>query len=114
MYGMKDSVAYIQHNAPPLQICQCRQKRELDQLVEYEVKRTQIQAKAEAKLAKQEERAAAQLQQKEAKEKAWRDALREQELQRLAAEKEEEAAIKAEEKVGCLLFVYVDFPSTHC
>ena len=35
----------------------CRQKRELDQLVEYEVRRSQIQAKAEAKLAKQEERA---------------------------------------------------------
>ena len=72
----------------------CRQKRELDQLVEYEVKRAQIQAKAEAKLAKQEERAEEQRRAREEKEKAWRVALREQELKRLAAEREEEAANK--------------------
>jgi DNA-binding Xre family transcriptional regulator len=75
----------------------------LDKLVEYEVKRNQIQARAEAKLAKQEERAAEQLKRKEAKEKAWRDALREQELKRLAKEKEEEAKIKETEKVCTLL-----------
>jgi phage/plasmid primase-like uncharacterized protein len=73
----------------------CRQKRELDQLVEYEVKRAQIQAKAEAKLEKQEERAQAQREAREQKEAAWRAALRDQELKRLAAEKEEEAVNKA-------------------
>ena len=77
----------------------CRQARELDQLVDYEVKRAQIQSKAEAKLAQQEARAAEQRAQREEKEKAWREALREQELKRLAAEKEEEAAIKVAERV---------------
>jgi hypothetical protein len=76
-----------------------RQKRELDQLVQYEVKRAQIQSKAEAKLEKQEERAQAQVRLREEKEKAWREALREQELKRLAAEKEEEANVKVSERV---------------
>lgn len=87
----------------------CRQKRELDQLVEYEVKRAQIQGKAEAKLAKQEERAEAQRRAREEKEKAWRIALREQELKRLAAEREEEAANKrADQVIGRVLCVLVN------
>ena len=75
-----------------------RQQRELDQLVEYEVKRAQIHAKAEAKLAKQEARARERFAAKQEKEKAWREALRNQELKRLAAEKEEEEKVKVADK----------------
>lgn len=78
----------------------CRQQRELDQLVEYEVKRAQMQAKAEAKLTKQNERAQRLAQVKLEKEKAWRAALHTQELKRLANEKQEEEKTKRTDKAS--------------
>ena len=83
----------------------CRQQRELDQLVEYEVKRAQMQAKAEAKLAKQNERARKLAAAKVEKEKAWRAALRGQEINRLALEKEEEQKKKRADKARAWLIV---------
>eukprot|EP00892_Ulva_mutabilis_P002008 jgi/Ulvmu1/11808/UM080_0019.1 len=88
----------VERERKRLEVLRNRQQRELDQLVEYEVKRAQIHAKAEAKLAKQEARAKELFEAKQAKEKAWREALRNQELKRLAAEKEEEEKIKIADK----------------
>ena len=67
--------------------------------MEYEVKRAQMQAKAEAKLAKQNDRALRLAHVKLEKEKAWRAALRTQELKRLANEKEEEERTKKVDRV---------------
>jgi hypothetical protein len=91
----------------------CRQERELNQLVEYEVKRSRIQAKAEAKIALQEDRAKEQAEMKAEKEKQWRAALRAQEMKRLAVEKEEEAKLKLAEKVSFLLCSFNTFPSIY-
>ena len=78
----------------------------MDQLVEYEVKRAQMQAKAEAKLAKQNERARKLAAVKVEKEKAWRAALRGQEINRLALEKDEEQKKKRADKACVLVSSY--------
>jgi hypothetical protein len=71
--------------------------------VGYEVKRAQMQAKAKAKLEKQNERARQLAEAKLEKEKAWRTALRNQEMKRLAVVREEEEKTKRADKARSAL-----------
>eukprot|EP00955_Chlamydomonas_euryale_P117100 366454-Chlamydomonas_euryale.AAC.15 len=78
----------IEKERERMEVSKRRQERELQQMVEHEVKRAELLAKQQKKIDEMEERAAEQRRQKAANEKAWIDKQREIELQKKREEDE--------------------------